>query len=131
MLPSESCFWWLWRAGSGSRGAFGLDKGMSLGVRIRWHSGKETIFRPELASVGPKMVSFPDCHRILTTSDMPLAIPNRPLLPNPGRPLDRQRLSGRSFFAAEAFAKAFPLPLTSHPACFLRLDLAASQVASS
>ena len=50
MLPSESYFWSLWRAGSGSRGPFGLDKGMSLGARIRWHSGKETIFRPELAS---------------------------------------------------------------------------------
>ena len=49
MLPSESYFWSLWRAGSGSRGPFGLDKGMSLGARIRWHSGKETIFRPELA----------------------------------------------------------------------------------
>lgn len=29
-----------------------MDKGMSVGVRIRWHSGKETIFRPTLATNG-------------------------------------------------------------------------------
>jgi len=78
-----------------------------------------------LSSVGRKMASFQECHRILTTSDMPLSIPNDPLLPNPGRPIVRKRLSGRSFFAPSAFAKALPPPLTSYPACFWRLDLAA------
>ena len=37
------------RSGSWSRGTLAMDKGMSLGVRVRWHSGKETIFRPALA----------------------------------------------------------------------------------
>jgi len=66
-----------------------------------------------LASFGRKMVSFLECHRILTTSDMPLSIQNGSLLPEPGRPIDRKRLSGGSFFAPSAFVKALPLPLTS------------------
>ena len=74
MLPSESCFWSLWRAGSGRRGPFGMDKGMSLGVRVRWHSGKETIFRPELAKNRPVKTARINCRIGLTLSGCSITV---------------------------------------------------------
>lgn len=79
----------------------------------------------KVVSVGRKLASFPECLRILITSDMPLFIRNAPPLPNPGHPIDRKRLLARSLFAPSAFAEELPPPLTSYPACFLRLHLAA------
>src|SRR5262249_18799036 len=79
-------------------------------VACHWlHLGPEEPFG---ASFCRKMVSFKERHRVLATGDIPLSIQNGPVLHDPGRPIGRKRLSGGSFSAPSAFAKALPPAIT-------------------
>src|SRR5262245_36029452 len=65
-----------------------------------------------VASVCRKIVCFQERHRVLATGDIVLSIQNGPVLRDPGRPISLKRLSGGSFSAPSAFAKALPPPIT-------------------
>jgi len=55
-----------------------MDKNMSLVVRIRWHSGKETIFRPTLASYSLEADNLYATRGELLAAHPGLPVPIRP-----------------------------------------------------